>query len=63
MNIKGYHIDGGNIIPLVIFMFRKKGWRHKCCSKKTFRNRSVFLTTTIKQRSGGRRRLIAKVLL
>jgi hypothetical protein len=25
----------------------KKGWRHKCCSKKTFRNRNVFLTTTI----------------
>ena len=26
----------------------KKGWRHKCCRKKTFRNRNVFLTTTIK---------------
>jgi hypothetical protein len=25
----------------------KKGWRHKCCSKKTFRNRNVFLTTNI----------------
>ena len=25
----------------------KKGWRHKCCRKKAFRNRNVFLTTTI----------------
>jgi hypothetical protein len=24
-----------------------KGWRHKCCRKKTPRNRNVFLTTTI----------------
>jgi hypothetical protein len=24
-----------------------KGWRHKCRSKKTPRNRNVFLTTTI----------------
>ncbi|MGD9123298.1 MAG: hypothetical protein PVG59_21635, partial [Desulfobacterales bacterium] len=31
----------------------KKGWRHKCCSKKTFRNRNVFLTTTIKPQPGG----------
>ena len=29
-------------------MFLKKGWRHKCRSKKAFRNRNVFLTTTIK---------------
>ena len=34
-------------IPLVILMFLKKGWRHKCCRKKAFRNRNVFLTTTI----------------
>jgi hypothetical protein len=29
----------------------KKGWRHKCCSKKTFCNRNVFLTTTIMLKS------------
>ena len=40
------------VIPLVIIMFREKGWRHKCCSKKTSRNRSVFLTTTIKVAQG-----------
>jgi hypothetical protein len=22
------------VIPLVIIMFREKGWRHNCCSKK-----------------------------
>jgi hypothetical protein len=27
----------------------KKGWRHKCCRKKTSRSRYVFLTTTIKR--------------
>ena len=27
----------------------KKGWRHKGCRKKAFRNRNVFLTTTINQ--------------